>query len=178
MFGVALSAASAFLGKVPSKVWKTLGLTIVGFVIGIMFAFKFLVPPPSIEYITRVVEAQRELTEVVVSHARRESAIRIVREVIEKEVIKYVPLPQNDLDCNIPIGSVRLLNDARVGEIRKDGLSGTTSPSDEEGRAASTVSRGELIQSDAAIALQYNQLKVDHDALIDWINVQQAALDQ
>jgi len=178
MWGIALGLASKFTGKISPAIWKGFAIIVVGFVLGMSFTQRFLMPEPSVKYITKVVEAQAELNEIVVAHARRDTTIKIVTEIIEKEVIRYVPLPKNDFACNIPIGSVRLLNDARNGGLRESDLPSATFISDEEGAAASTISRAELIQSDAAIALQYNSLLIDHNALIDWIEVQQSSWDQ
>lgn len=174
-------AAAKLAGRaIPSGVYKSLGLLGLGVGIGLWFAVRFMVPPPSvqIEYITRVIEAQAPQQEIVVEHAVKEAEIKIVEKIIEKEVVRYVEVETDPVACNVPIGSVRVLNDARSGELRPDGLQGPTEVPDDEGRAPSTVTRADLFRSDAAIAIEYNKCSNQLNALIDWINIQQSSLDQ
>lgn len=174
-------AAAKLAGRaIPAGVYKVAGTLTVGIVIGIMFSLKFLVPPPSvqIEYITRVIEAQEPLQEIVVTNAIRQTEIQIVEKIIEKEVIKYVDRESDPVACNTPIGTVRLLNDARTGELRPDSLQGSAETSNDEGRSASTVTRSDLYEASAGVAIQYNQCKTQLNALIDWINIQQSSLSQ
>ncbi len=174
-------AAAKLAGRaIPSGVYKAAGLLTVGIVIGIWFAMKTLVPPPSvqIEYITRVIEAQEPLQEIVVRNAVKKAEIEIVEKIIEKEVIRYVEVENDPVACNVPIGSVRVLNDARSGELRPDSVQGPTEVPDDEGRAPSTISRATLFESDASIAIEYNKCRNQLNSLIDWINIQQSSLDQ
>lgn len=174
-------AAAKLAGKaVPAGVYKAAGLLTLGIGIGIWFAMKTLVPPPSvqIEYITRVIEAQEPLQEIVVTHAVKKAEIEIVEKIIEKEVVRYVERETDPVACNVPIGSVRVLNDARSGELREDGLQSSTGESDDEGRAPSTVTRADLFESDASIAIEYNKCRNQLNSLIDWIDIQQSSLDQ
>ena len=174
-------AAAKVAGKaIPSGVYKSLGLFALGVGVGLWFAVRFIVPPPSaqIKYVAEVIEAQEPMQEVVVDDAVRQAEIRIVEKVTEKEVASYVDRETDPITCNVPIGSVRVLNDARSGELRPDGLQSATEEFDDEGRAPSTVSRSDLLESDARIASQYNLCKTRLNSLIDWINIQQSSLDQ
>lgn len=176
IFAVANLARKA----IPSGVYKSLGLVSVGVVIGLWFAIRFMIPPPSvqIEYIARVAEAQEPQQEIVVEHAVKDAEIKIVDKIIEKEVIRYVEVETDPVACNVPIGSVRVLNDARSGELRQDGLQSATREFDDEGRAPSTVTRADLFKSDASIAIEYNKCRNQLNSLIDWIDIQQSSLDQ
>lgn len=173
-------AAKAAGKLVPAGVYKAAGLFALGIGIGIWFAMKTLVPPPSvqIEYITRVIEAQAPMQEIVVEHAVKEAEIKIVEKIIEKEVVRYVERETDPVACNVPIGSVRVLNDARSGKLRPDSVQGSTREFDDDGRAPSTVTRADLFESDASIAIEYNKCSNQLNSLIDWINIQQSSLDQ
>jgi len=174
-------AAAKLAGKaVPAGVYKAAGLVALGIGVGIWIALKTLVPPPSvqIEYITRVIEAQAPMQEIVVTNAVKKAEIEIVEKIIEKEVVRYVERETDPVACNVPIGSVRVLNDARSGELRPDGLQSTTTEPDDEGRAPSTVTRADLFESDASIAIEYNKCRNQLNSLIDWIDIQQSSLDQ
>lgn len=173
--------AAKLAGKaIPPGVYKYGAVAALGMAIGLWFAVQFLVPPPSVQvkYITRVIEAQEPMQEIVVEAAKRETEIKFVDRIIEKEVVRYVDRETDPVACNTPIGTVRLLNDARSGRLREDGLQGTAAELAEEGRQASTVTRSDLYESDAAIAIEYNLVITQLNALIEWINVQQESLDQ
>jgi len=163
-----------------SGFYKYLALVVIGVTLGFWIAVKTINPSPSeqIEYIEEVTEAQEPMQEIVVEEAVRQAEIRIVEKVVEKEVIKYVDREIDPIACNIPIGSVRMLNNARSGELRTDSLQGTTDESDEEGRKASTVTRADLLESDTALAIEYNKVYTQLNALIEWIDIQQSSLDQ
>jgi len=174
-------AAAKLAGKaVPSGVYKSFGFIALGVGFGLWFAMRFMLPQPDVQikYITRVIEAQAPMQEIVVDQAVREAEIQIVEKIVEKEVIKYVDRETDPVACNVPIGSVRLLNDARSGRLRSGSLQSTPEESDDEGRAPSTVTRSDLFESDAGIASQYNLCKNQLNSLIDWIDVQQSSLDQ
>ena len=175
-----LAALNVARKAVPSGVYKALGLVALGAGLGLWFAVRFMLPSPSaqIKYIERVVEAQEPMQEIVVDHAVRETELRIVEKVVEKEVLRYVDRETDPVACNAPIGSVRLLNDARSGELRSDSLQGTPREPDDEGRAPSTITRSDLLESDAGIAIQHNKCRNQLNSLIDWINIQQSSLDQ
>ena len=174
-------AAAKLVGKkIPPGVYKPLGFIALGIGVGLWFAVRFMLPPPSaqIKYIERVVEAQQPMQEVVVADAVRQAEIRIVETVVERKVIEYVDRETDPVICNVPIGSVRVLNDARNGELRADSVQSPTGEPDEEGRAPSTVTRADLFESDAALAIEYNKVYTQLNALIDWIDIQQSSLDQ
>ena len=175
-----LAAANVARKAIPSGVYKYGAVAALGLAAGLWFAVQFLVPPPSVQikYITRVIEAQEPLQEIVVVAAQRRTEIEFVDRIIEKEVIRYVDRETDPVACNTPIGTVRLLNDARSGRLREDSLQGTAAELAEEGRQPSTVTRSDLYESDAAIAIQYNLAATQLNALIDWIDVQQKSLDQ
>lgn len=157
------------------------GITLLlGIVFGMWINQKFFAPEPEkiTEYITKVVEVQREETRRVETQFIETAAeVRVVEKIVPREVIKYVPV-ENDTACNTPIGSVRLLNDARSGRLREDSLSSPTGLPDEEGTRPSTVTRRTLTESAAETAIAYNQCKTQLNALIDWIQAQQRSLDQ
>ncbi len=94
--------------------------------------------------------------------------IEYVKEIVTREVPRYVTVSQAaDSDCNLTVGAVRLLNCARTGSAECVAATGVT---DAESRAPSVVTGQALIQSDAEVALRYNDLAVRHDALIDFLN--------
>lgn len=175
-----LAAANLARKAIPSGVYKYGAVAALGLAAGLWLAVQFLVPPPSVQikYITRVIEAQEPLQEIVILAAERRVEIEFVDRIIEKEVIRYVDRETDPVACNTPIGTVRLLNDARSGRLREDGLQGTAIELAEEGRRPSTVTRSDLYESDAGIAIQYNVCSTQLNALIDWIAVQQSSLDQ
>ena len=174
------AAANLVRKAIPSGVYKYGAVLALGAAAGLWFAVQFLVPPPSvqIEYITRVLQDQEPLQEIVVEAAERRTEIEFVDRIIEKEVIRYVDRETDPVACNTPIGTVRLLNDARSGELRTDGLQGTAVELADEGSRPSTVTRSDLYESDVGVATQYNLCKTQLNALIDWIAVQQESLDQ
>ena len=175
-----LAVANLVRKAIPSGVYKYGAVAALGMAAGLWFAVQFMVPPPSVQikYITRVIEAQAPMQEIVVEEAERQTEIRFVDRIIEKEVIRYVDRETDPVACNTPIGAVRLLNDARSGRLRENSLQGTAAELNEEGRRPSTVTRSDLYASDADIATRHNVCAARLNALIDWINVQQSSLNQ
>lgn len=153
---------------------------LLGIFAGMWVHQKFFAPEPEkvIEYITKVVTVQQEATEQVEEQFVEDKVrIEVVEKIVPREVVKYVPVKDNAA-CNTPIGSVRLLNDARSGVLREDNLSSPSGLPSSEGTAPSTVTRRILTQTAAETAISYNQCRNQLNALIDWIEAQQKSLDQ
>lgn len=180
-FPIMFSAVGAFAKKFLGGPKGITIVLLVGVIMGFWISQKFFLPDPvkEVEYVYEVIEKQQEAErEIVEDHNERLTEIKIVKEFVPVEVVKYVPKEADPVECNIPIGSVRLLNDAREGRIREGSLQGATGATDGEGAAPSTVTRRDLIQSDAEIAIQYNEVVNQLNSLIDWIEAQQKSLDQ
>ncbi len=175
-----LAALNVGRKAIPSGVYKYGAVAALGMAAGLWFAVQFMLPPPSaqIKYITRVIEAQRPLEEIVVRAGKRTTEIKFVDRIIEKEVVRYVDRETDPVACNTPIGTVRLLNDARNGRLRTDSLQGSARELVEEGSRPSTVTRSNLYESAVGVATQYNMCQTQLNALIDWINIQQSSLNQ
>ena len=178
MWGAILSVASRVTGKLGPGATRCGVAILVGLFVGVWVAMKFFTPEPEtrIEYITEVIEQQAPQTEVVVEEAERQVEIKYVEKIIEKEVLKYVPVESDPVACNVPIGSVRLLNDARDGRLREDSVPSTTAAYDGEGSTPSTITRRDLIRDNARLAIQYNKVATRYNALIEWLEIQQASL--
>lgn len=146
---------------------------------GFWVAQKFYKPAPEVvtEYVYKVVEKQREETrKVEEDFVEKKAETEVVERVVVKEVVRYVPVESDPVECNVPIGSVRLLNDARAGTLREDSLPPAAPDALEEGRTPSTVTRRDLIRSDAEIAGRFNECRDQLNSLIDWIDAQQRSL--
>ena len=101
---------------------------------------------------------------------------KLKERVIYKQVIKYVPT-KDDPGCpNLTVGTVRVLNAARSAQTVADVVRATAGLTDEESRALTSLSRIDLVVSDAEIALMYNDLASKHNLLVDAIDAQQKAI--
>jgi len=151
---------------------------LIGFAIGgwcswyvmdmIADAKKAALVPQIIHVVTEYQEIEKEVIKTQVETVRE---IEYVDRIVEKEVTKYVPV--EDSACNIPIGSVRLLNASRRPGTSESVLPTAASESDDSAYAPSTIGRADLIQSDREIATMYNKLAAQTNGLIDFIERQQ-----
>jgi hypothetical protein len=117
-------------------------------------------------------EEIRTLDNVIIEQVTKKGAeVREKIRYITKEVTKYVPV-KTSCDSNYSVGAVSLLNDARrLGATDSvPRVPHTASLSDEALRAASTHTQQNEIAEHIALAAQYNELSIRHDALIDWLN--------
>jgi len=87
------------------------------------------------------------------------------KKVITKEIIKYVKV---NADCNLTVGAVGLLNNARSGSIPNSGVSDTTGTVDAEKWSASSIGQIAEIKAHLFCVSEYNKLSSRHNALIDW----------
>ena len=124
--------------------------------------------PEIIRVVTKYQDVEKEVIKTQIETVRE---IEYVDRIVEKEVVKYVPI--EDSACNIPLGSVWMLNYARRAGTGESVLPPTSPESDSTAYAPSTISRRDLIQSDREIALMYNKLSAQTNALIDFIEAQQ-----
>jgi len=67
-------------------------------------------------------------------------------------------------DDVLPVGLVRLLNDARSGTFDP-----STLPSDGEGKAPSAVEAQDFIESDFDVVAEYHELAKKHDELVEYV---------
>ena len=95
---------------------------------------------------------------------KSQNKTKVVYKTITKEVPKYVSVIQKtDSDCNLSGGTVRLFNSAaaeRLPETARVDDTGDTEPS--------TVKESDLIDYGLDIIEQYNQVKNQCNALINW----------
>lgn len=103
--------------------------------------------------------------EVLSSLDNKERDVQVVKQIVTKEVIKYV---EADVRCNPTVGAVGLLNLARASSY--ESLPEAAQVADEEGRAPSDLTQREEIEAHADCALRYADLLHRHNALIDWID--------
>lgn len=110
----------------------------------------------------------------------RNAQIRALQEAVASAIQRELPRhaePHKDPLCNLPIGVVRLLNASRDPRATEASVSATASVSDAEAGAASTVTRDDLVRSDADIAARYKKLAADYEALIEHANTVQEQMD-
>ena len=107
--------------------------------------------------------------EIVEDHTDVQAVIREVEREVIVEVIKYV---SNDSSCNLTVGAVGLLNDARRAAAGGDAVSGTAGFTDEESQAASTTTQQDSVTAHKACAIEYERLRNQHNALISWLEAQ------
>jgi hypothetical protein len=89
---------------------------------------------------------------------------KVVYKTITKEVPKYVSVIQKtDSDCNLSHGTVRLFNSAALERVPE-----TTGFDDARDTEPSTVKELDLIDYGLDIIEQYNQVKNQCNALINW----------
>ena len=89
---------------------------------------------------------------------------QVVYKTITKEVPKYVPVIQkSDSECNLSRGTVRLFNDPAAERVPE--TPGVDDPADTE---PSTVTEARLIDYGFDVIEQYNQVKNQCNALIEW----------
>jgi hypothetical protein len=89
--------------------------------------------------------------------------IREVEKRIPYEVVKYVP---SNPACNLSVGAVRLLNDARVLSHPEADRRPAEPLSDAASRAPSDVGQPEEVAAHADCASRYAELAARHNALI------------
>lgn len=98
-------------------------------------------------------------------YVEAEAKTQTIYKTIIKEVPKYVPIIQaSDSDCNLSRGSVRLLNNAIADQLPE-----TATGADEADKAASDVREADLISHSQESINQYNQIKNQCNALMDWV---------
>jgi hypothetical protein len=115
--------------------------------------------------VTRVEKQTETAVRVEKVHIEAEAKTQIVYKTIIKEVPKYVPVIQaSDSDCNLSRGSVRLLNNAIADQIPE-----STTGDHEADKAASDVREADLISHSQESINQYNQVKNQCTALMDWV---------
>lgn len=170
------------MGISGGTVYVAIAVFTLGSTVGFWVSQNLFLPDPIkvIEYISDVKSAREEVTDQIeATHTEREIEVRTAENIIPREAVKHAPqIESNPALCNIPIGSVRLLNDARAGRVRESSLPSPAGIPDEEGTAPSTLTRRDLIQSDAEIAIQYNLVVNQLNSLIEWVQAQQTALNQ
>lgn len=91
--------------------------------------------------------------------------------IVVKEVIKYVPEDPAGR-CNLSRGAVGLLNNAR-GYSDTGGVPTAPELSAEESAAQSSLDQRAEVSAHADCALRYEELRLRHNALIDWIERRQ-----
>lgn len=96
---------------------------------------------------------------------------QIVYKTITKEVPKYVPVIQkNDSECNLSVGTVRLLNSAA-----RDELPETAAIDDPADTGPSHITEAAFIDHGFDIINRYNVAKNQCNAIFEWYQKQQLA---
>lgn len=87
------------------------------------------------------------------------------KKVITKEITKYVKV---NADCNLAVGAVGLLNNARSGVITDGNMSDPSGTTDAEKRLATSFEQTDEIKAHLFCISEYNKLSSRNNALIDW----------
>lgn len=106
--------------------------------------------------------------EVVSGYIQELEDIRANPQVLEKEVVKYVRVPENGRDCNLTVGAVGLLNRERTGVPDP----ATARLTDAEKQAPSAVDQRQEVRAHAQCGRHYREMAAQHDALVEWIERQ------
>lgn len=120
-------------------------------------------------------------SKVETKFADSQANLKTVTKTVYKEITKYVVLPleprpvNTDLAaCRVPIGAVWMLDAGRQAGFAGVDLPPAAPFADEEGRAASAFACNDLLIDAVDTADRYNEVALQLNALIDWIEASRA----